>query len=230
MKFSIPWRALLHVRSGDSSAEPMLDTPEHHNSQSSNGASSAGITVVDPPQDIESDAADSNSEPKAKHSSSIRTQFWWKLELFAAALSVAGMLTLLALFFYFDGKEQQKWHILTHFTLNAVVALVTTVTKTALGAVVGSTLCQNMWNFYASKVSDHERSGRPIELLPVFEDASRGLLGSLRLIWVLRGKYVIVSALVLQATDQYPGNWLALAPYSLYCHWDLTHSRSRFWQ
>ena len=118
-----------------------------------------------------------------KHANSHRT--WWTIELIAAGIAVAGIALLAGILKYFDNKPQRDYHLMNSqtYNLNSIVAAIATVMRVALGVVLGSALSQCMWNRFSTK----DGTVRHLTDLSVFDQASRGAWGSVRLIWLLRG-------------------------------------------
>ncbi|KAJ9616709.1 hypothetical protein H2200_000428 [Cladophialophora chaetospira] len=118
------------------------------------------------------------------------TQGWWLWELLASALSFAATIALIVTLAITDGHEQQSYGIArAKLTLNAIVAAISTVIRTALMFAVSGALSQNAWNWYSSKRStENLNPGKPLRDLDTFADAGSDPLAGLTLIWRTRGK------------------------------------------
>jgi len=107
----------------------------------------------------------------------------WRVELIAATIAVVGIITLVAVLAKFDKQPQQEYHFIRNqtYTLNAIVALIATVTRVAMGVTLGSALSQCMWNWFVDK----SRDGTALNNLTLFDQASRGAWGSIKLLCLL---------------------------------------------
>lgn len=107
----------------------------------------------------------------------------WRVELIAATIAVAGIITLVAVLVKFDKQPQQEYHFIRNqtYTLNAIVALIATITRVAMGVTLGSALSQCMWNWFVDK----SRDGTALSNLTLFDQASRGAWGSMKLLCLL---------------------------------------------
>ncbi|KAF2098765.1 hypothetical protein NA57DRAFT_76004 [Rhizodiscina lignyota] len=108
----------------------------------------------------------------------------WLLEcgsLFIAFASLAGLSGLLA---YYDEKVEPKFSL--DVTLNTLVSIVSTVFAFSLEAPVATMLGQMAWTLL-------KRRTRSLEEVCVYDDASRGPTGSIRLL--IRTKFLHVSAI-----------------------------------
>jgi len=126
---------------------------------------------------------ETTEDTQHNHGTSHRT--WWKVELVAASLAVAGIASLAGVLAGFNNKPQQEYLLFNSqtYNLNSIVAAIATLTRVALGVVLGSALSQCMWNRFSTR----DRTGRALTDLSVFDQASRSAWGSAKLIWLLRG-------------------------------------------
>ena len=106
---------------------------------------------------------------------------WWPFELLATFLSTASFLSLIVVLRKFDGSSHTTWRR-GLLTLNGLVAILSTVTRTALMVPVAEALSQMKWNWF----SGSRRTARPLADLEAFDQASRGAFGSLKLLWAIR--------------------------------------------
>lgn len=113
---------------------------------------------------------------------------WWKWEALGYVVTVASLVALIVGLREMDGEEERTWGFLT---LNTVVAILTTIMSSSLMAVVSGSMSQSLWNWFAeSPTGDKLNRQRSLKDLELFDNASRGPFGGLRLIWRLRGWYV----------------------------------------
>jgi hypothetical protein len=89
---------------------------------------------------------------------------------------------------YFHGKPQAEWRQ-SYFTLNGLVAFLATLTKTGLIIPVSAAIGQRKWlRFLPNKKG--ERRARRLGDFEMFDEASRGSIGSTKLIFSLNTWYV----------------------------------------
>lgn len=92
--------------------------------------------------------------------------------------SLAAMVILLATF------NNHRVFVFHGVTLNAIVALLSTWSKTTLLFVLSSTIGQWKWILYA-------RGPRPLLDAYIIDEASRGPLGSLQMLWRMKRSFSI---------------------------------------
>ena len=102
---------------------------------------------------------------------------WWIWEITAGIVSVSSLLAICIVLAVFDGHAYPKidWGI----TLNAVIALLTTIMKAGFMTLLAEGTSQLKWLAFA-------KERRPLHDLNVYDAASRGGFGSLRLLLRLR--------------------------------------------
>jgi hypothetical protein len=105
---------------------------------------------------------------------------WWGKELAMMIVSLIAFIALVVILAVLDGKPVRHWDPLT---LNSINLILTTVTGSALAAILGSALSQNLWNGFAQQRKSSGFTTRPAQDLQVYDGASRGPLGSLALLW-----------------------------------------------
>lgn len=119
---------------------------------------------------------------------------WWKLELLAVTLATACMAAIIGLLLHFNRRPITSWPQ-TDFSLNSVVALLATLAEACLMSAVTSCIGQRKWRWFLQKsqrqslvggaagVGNGDGGDRRKKLLrefEVFDDSSRGLLGSVK--------------------------------------------------
>lgn len=128
-------------------------------------------------------APKSNTSSTTKHKLLNRTHllsawpWWW--ELGACIGSVASFLAILGLLCVYNGKAQPDWPYGT--TVNSAVSSLSTMMKGFLLVPWAACISQSIWISYMSKPQVLER-------LRIYDEASRGPLGALELIWTLKGR------------------------------------------
>lgn len=125
----------------------------------------------------------------------------WLWEVLAAIVSVAGMGAVIVILWRM--QEQPLSHWTFPININSTVAAFITAVKSLALLVVASCLGQTKWRHFGarpSKLGDFD----------IFDDASRGPWGSLRLLWCLRtrwglgvlGALVTIGAVSVDALSQ----------------------------
>ncbi|OLN94121.1 hypothetical protein CCHL11_07147 [Colletotrichum chlorophyti] len=114
-------------------------------------------------------------------------QGWWQ-EVIWCLISLACIIVLVTVLQSYDNQPLPNWpHGLT---LNTVVAFISTFCRTSFVLPVVEGLSQYKWNWY--------KSPRPLGDFKIFDEASRGPWGSLRLLATTKGRVVgILSAAIL---------------------------------
>ena len=97
----------------------------------------------------------------------------WLWEFCGWSLSTACLMTIVGLLAHYNGKPLRDWP--HSITLNSTLAILSAVSKSALMIPVAAGLGQLKWT--------RLRKGRKLYDLQRFDDASRGPLGSVSLIW-----------------------------------------------
>ena len=105
----------------------------------------------------------------------------WTRELLCFALGFAALVCVIALLVHFDGRRLPNWP--TGISLNTLIALLVAIANAALAAPLQQGLSQLKWvNF--------RKSSRPITDIEHFDDASRGVWGSFKLLVLRRGGFL----------------------------------------
>ncbi|KXH64407.1 hypothetical protein CSAL01_04015 [Colletotrichum salicis] len=101
----------------------------------------------------------------------------WALGILALSLSIAALLTVTALLLAYDEKPLATWSFF--LTFNTIISALGTVSRTTLAFTIGACLSQWKWNWF-------KRNEEFIINYDRFEEAGRGPLGSVRLLWGIR--------------------------------------------
>ncbi|KAF4467491.1 hypothetical protein FALBO_5628 [Fusarium albosuccineum] len=115
----------------------------------------------------------------------------WRLELLLLLLAYALLAAIVLILKYYDHREQPRWGTSgettggdsdtddgSWLTLNTLIAVLATVLRTVLAFIAFEILAQLKWDWVSACF-------RPLGDLQLFDDASRGIYGSLRLLPVL---------------------------------------------
>jgi hypothetical protein len=102
---------------------------------------------------------------------------WWVLEVVALFLSAILLAATTVLLCHFDDEPQPDWELTS---LNTLVSWMGTLSRALVLLPVSRSLGQLKWTWFAT---------RPRNLADVrrFDDASRGVIGSMRLLFSRRG-------------------------------------------
>ncbi|KAK7990675.1 hypothetical protein PG990_014955 [Apiospora arundinis] len=125
----------------------------------------------------------------------------WTFEVISSAFSFAFFLAMIILLSRIHGTPLSSWT--ASVSPNAMVAVLSTASRASLILPVTESLSQLKWLHLAAKSESNFHD------LQVFDDASRGPLGSLKLLWSLRTSSIIpyIGSLITLAT-------LAFEPFS----------------
>lgn len=97
----------------------------------------------------------------------------WIMEFFAFLVALGAAASIIGLLARFNGKALPSWPY--KITLNALIAVLTTIANTAMSVVLSSGLGQLKW--------DRAKRGYvPLADMVLLDDASRGAWGSLKLL------------------------------------------------
>lgn len=112
----------------------------------------------------------------------------WIYEWAAVAVSVACFICLVVVLHKSNGKEQTRW-LYDRLTLNGLIALLSTFIRASMMIAVGACLSQMKWNIFASG-DEGAWAGRRVGDMDIFDQASRGPMGSLKLLALRAKPYV----------------------------------------
>lgn len=164
---------------------------EHAPAQSGTTSSAAGQKLNPAVSTIPKDASTPSESSKlipvvsekrnTKHDRSSNIFKDWVWEIIAALFSILCLIGICILLAYYDGKPtpEIKWG----FTLNAVVALLATLMKGSLLAVIAEVTSQLKWLAFSGTKK------QPLTEFDVYDSASRGGVGSMMFIWHHKKKF-----------------------------------------
>lgn len=119
----------------------------------------------------------------SKDSSSVRTSAAsWVLEIIAIIISVAAIVSIIALLHRENGRPLSAWKLA--ITLNTIVAALGTLARTTLAFALSACVGQQKWNWL-------KRKPDVLVAWERFDEASRGPWGGARLLVWLRARYVL---------------------------------------
>ncbi|KAI0857458.1 hypothetical protein F4860DRAFT_489307 [Xylaria cubensis] len=104
---------------------------------------------------------------------------WWRWELVMLIVSLVAFAALVIVLAVMDNQPARSWGPLT---LNSINSMLTTVIGSSMAAIVGAALSQNLWNGFGQRRTSNGLTTRPARDLQLYQDASRGPTGSLKLL------------------------------------------------
>ena len=106
---------------------------------------------------------------------------WWLWEILAVLLSLGTFSALVTVLIVYDGRAVSA--LPKRISLNAIVSILGTISRTSLMFSVTATLCQLKWLWFSGRT-------RPLKDLQLYDDASRGPLDSSALLVAKKGRLV----------------------------------------
>lgn len=103
---------------------------------------------------------------------------WWLFELGALAISYMAMIALVIILKLYENEPVPRWP--GHITLNALISVTSTIMKAAIAVPITASISQTKWMWFKER--------NPVRGMQVFDEASRGPLGALKLLF---SKYVL---------------------------------------
>jgi len=134
----------------------------------------------------------------------------WLWEIMAAFLSVASLLALAFMLGYINERPQTSWEF--RLTPNTVISLLSTTARSSVLVVISGVIGQEKWLWFGlGRIKEYRKGTRLIDL-QTFDDASRGPLGSVGLIYLTKMRYSNPRVLeILSLITE--GDWHRLALY-----------------
>ncbi|CAN8105557.1 unnamed protein product [Discula destructiva] len=121
------------------------------------------------PRDIPLPAA-----PRSSHSRHVIR--YWALEIATVIVALLLLAAIIALLSYYDGRYMPEWPF--DINLNSAIAFLSTFLKASIVAAVAEIIGQIKWTWFTERT-------RPLHHLQDFDAASRSVLGSMRLMFVV---------------------------------------------
>ncbi|CAG8235622.1 unnamed protein product [Penicillium salamii] len=104
----------------------------------------------------------------------------WILETVSLVFSIACLMSIYGILFAYNGKPRPEFSY--NISLNAIVSVLATACKSSLIFVVGAGLSQLKWVWFQNR--------RKLSSIQAFEDASRGPMGSIWLLFRHKGRSI----------------------------------------
>ena len=116
------------------------------------------------------------------------TQLWlW--EILGSLFSVSCILAIIAILSYLDGKPLDHW-TLSLISPNALVSVFATMSKSAMLLTITEAISQLKWIYF------QQRARRLLDF-QIFDGASRGPLGAVRLLWTVKLQAILATLAAL---------------------------------
>jgi hypothetical protein len=139
---------------------------------------------------------DQSQLPRAKWKNK---EYWWPWEWLCELLAVGSLAAMVVLLMFYHGKPQAEWRQ-SCFTLNGLVAFLATLTKTGLIIPVSAAIGQRKWlRFLPTK--EGQQNARRLGDFEMFDEASRGSIGSAKLIFSLNAWYGLHTSILGRLPD-----------------------------
>jgi Protein of unknown function (DUF3176) len=108
----------------------------------------------------------------------------WTVEIISFTIVLLSLASVIGVLAHYNGEAMPDWP--TGMTLNTLIALLTAIANAALASPLQQGISQLKWvNF--------KRGSRPLTDMEAFDDASRGIWGSVKLLVMGRGGYATSS-------------------------------------
>ncbi|KAL8999341.1 MAG: hypothetical protein Q9169_001767 [Polycauliona sp. 2 TL-2023] len=115
---------------------------------------------------------------------------WWLWEVIEACTSIVALAVIVIILFIYDGSSLPDWPSV--FTINSVISFLSTISKLSTVAAASAAVSQCKWLWY------RQAEPRWLQDLQLFDDASRGPLGALQLLYSLRARHLaFIGAIVV---------------------------------
>lgn len=169
--------AAIELRNADSPywGQPTAYAPGHQR-----GWSGSTVSVSQPSEPPNPKAPSLESSPTLGRST--RSRGPWTLEIVTLLLAFGAVGAIVGIVARFDGQALPDWPY--YITLNTVIALLATVAVAAMSTSLQNGLSQLKWIRFKEQRA-------PLTDMEVFDEASRGAWGSLKLLVTARGGYVL---------------------------------------
>lgn len=140
---------------------------------------------------------------------------FWLFEFFGFILALGSLLAVVAFLSVYEGRESPEWKLPVGagkyrktfvLNINAIISIFTTTFTSGLLIPVAASMSQLKWVWF--------QQGHPLSHYQAFESAARGPLGSLFLLWTLKGRRLAcVGAIIVVAAL---GIWVSIQSLVIY--------------
>ncbi|KAM0263726.1 hypothetical protein ACHAQJ_001040 [Trichoderma viride] len=161
----------------------------NHNIDGDNEASlqDSLLTAHNPPVKAKTNLISTESHSSLERKIHVSKDYWgW--ELFGVLGSAAILISIAVILDSLNGKRQPSWE---HVSLNSLISWLSTAAKFCVLVPLTRGLGQLKWVWFSEKE-------RPLSDLEEFDSASRGIFGSAKLLWRLRGlNFAVIGSLAI---------------------------------
>ena len=168
------------------SEHPSEPLPDTRLTNSSHGSSQTLSDAPSRPQSLECPKREKSKIRQPQSSpASVGKRFLrlgWRLEITLLILSVTSLVSAIILLSTKDGIPLKNWAF--YFSLNTIISVLGAISRASLASAVGSCIAQEKWNWF-------QRGMAPLYIFDRIDNASRGPLGSIKLLCWLKCWYVV---------------------------------------
>lgn len=107
----------------------------------------------------------------------------WIWEILALLVSFLALTMIVLILYLYQGRSLVDWPYA--ITMNSLIAILSTIMKAALFVPVAASVSQAKWDWF------HRREGQTLADMEIYDQASRGPWGALRMLAEIRWRYII---------------------------------------
>ncbi|KAI1077392.1 hypothetical protein F5B20DRAFT_552313 [Whalleya microplaca] len=160
---------------------PYWAIPGHMPSAPSHQRGWSGSTISAETPSTKRKSKSATIPPSLKKISSFRTRGSWTLEIITILIAWGAIASIMGVLAHFNGHALPEWPY--YITLNALIALLATVATSTMSISLQNGLSQLKWIRF-------KESRAPLTDMEIFDEASRGTWGSLKLLVTARGGWL----------------------------------------
>lgn len=169
-----------------------LSSDTHHLGKRSSGEPSYHAHVTEVPSPFTPTPTISSFNKRARKQQRTRRSAplkFWTWEIISLFLTIGLIVAIVAILSHFEGRPLPDWPF--GINLSTLVALLSTILRTLMLVAVAEALGQLKWTWFSSPSSSSSSSSvatvpRPLHDFHIFDRASRGILGSMRLLTTVK--------------------------------------------
>ncbi|CAI7650676.1 unnamed protein product [Penicillium crustosum] len=166
------------------SYEQIQVTTEGEISRRPSVSENEGPPSANPPSEAGSDGENNAHKPSdTSQSPSNRLNDWFVWEILGLAISTGVLIALAAVLAQYNRNPQPSWR---YMSLNSLISWLSTIFRAGIVISSSEALGQLKWIWFAQKRE------RPVQELGVYDSATRGPYGAIKLIWTLRARHFAV--------------------------------------
>lgn len=172
-----------------------LSEPQSYGSRSeqgkngSRGEPSYHTSAIEVPSPTSFRRSSKQQQPRRRRSSPLK---FWTWEIISLFLTIGLIVAIVAILSHFDGRPLPDWPL--GINLSTLIALLSTILRTLMLVAVAEAMGQLKWTWFStSSASSSPATPRPLHDFHVFDRASRGILGSMRLLKTVKHRNVLAT-------------------------------------